>query len=156
MTADRNLVFPIDRINQLAENGVVSSVNHRHISVMGSIITPETLINESAPQIAQLLKDDGVDLTLLIPVWPVCNQTVGLIASEIERTGIATVTIQLLKEVAVKVRPPRSLWVPFPHGYSLGQPNAPQRQFGVMQAALQLFQDSGASPPILVNLNEVG
>ncbi|HHZ93160.1 TPA: hypothetical protein EYN98_21930 [Candidatus Poribacteria bacterium] len=80
----------------------------------------------------------------------------GLIASEIERTGIATVTIQLLKEVAVKVRPPRSLWVPFPHGYSLGQPNAPQRQFGVIQAALQLFQDSGASPPILVNLNEVG
>lgn len=68
MTADRNLVFPIDRINQLAENGVVSSVNHRHISVMGSIITPETLINESAPQIAQLLKDDGVNLTLLIPV----------------------------------------------------------------------------------------
>ncbi len=35
-----------------------------------------------------------------------CNQAVSLVAAELERRGIATVAIQLLKKVAEKVRPP--------------------------------------------------
>jgi hypothetical protein len=42
-----------------------------------------------------------------------CNQAVGLVAAELERRGIATVVIQLLREVAENVRPPRALFVPF-------------------------------------------
>ena len=34
-------------------------------------------------------------------------------------SAIATVVIQLLREVAERVRPPRALFVPFPHGYRL-------------------------------------
>lgn len=69
-----------------------------------------------------------------------CNQAVGLIAAEIERRGIATVCIMLLREVAEKVRPPRSLVVPFPHGYPLGAPHDAELQRTVMQGALRLLE----------------
>ena len=52
-----------------------------------------------------------------------CNQAVGLVAAELERRGIATVVLQLLREVAERVRPPRALFVPFRHGYPLDTPN---------------------------------
>lgn len=77
-----------------------------------------------------------------------CNQTVGLVAAELERRGIATVAIQLLRQVAEKVRPPRSLLVPFPHGYPLGQPAQPQQQTAVITAALELLQEQ-PRPPLL-------
>ena len=71
-----------------------------------------------------------------------CNQTVCLVSAELERRGIATVAIQLLRRVAVKVRPPRALFVPFPHGYPLNVPGDPARQHAVLEAALRLLETS--------------
>lgn len=73
----------------------------------------------------------------------------GLVAAEIERHGIATVAIQLLREVAERVRPPRALWVPFPHGYPLGAPRDEALQHAVIEAALVLFEDPSLGPPVL-------
>jgi hypothetical protein len=80
-----------------------------------------------------------------------CSQTVGLVAAELERQGIATVTIQLLREIAERVRPPRALWVPFPHGYPLDRPHDPERQHQVIAAALRLLETPAAGPPVLVD-----
>ena len=80
-----------------------------------------------------------------------CNQTVSLVAAELERQGISTVTLMLLRRVAEEVRPPRALAVPFPHGYPLDRPNDPPRQHAVIDAALRLLEDSGAKPPVLVD-----
>jgi len=77
-----------------------------------------------------------------------CNQAVCLIAAEIERRGIATVCIVLLREIAEKVRPPRALAVPFPHGYPLGAPNDPAKQREVMAAALRVLEWEGRGPVI--------
>jgi len=79
-----------------------------------------------------------------------CNQAVGLVAAELERRGIATVVIQLLKYVAVRVRPPRALVVPFPHGYPLDSPGNPDRQHRVIEAMLRMLEDSRLTPPALV------
>jgi hypothetical protein len=78
-----------------------------------------------------------------------CNQTVGLVAAELERQGIATVALQLLREVAQRVRPPRALFVPFRHGYPLDRPDDPARQHAVLGAALDLLEDSTVQPPVL-------
>jgi hypothetical protein len=78
-----------------------------------------------------------------------CNQTVCLAAAELERQGISTVVIQLLRKVAEKVRPPRALCVPFKHGYPLDTPNDPQRQHAVLEAALHLLEDSSLTAPAL-------
>jgi hypothetical protein len=78
-----------------------------------------------------------------------CNQAVCLVAAELERHGIATVAIQLLRMVAEKVRPPRALFVPFLHGYPLDTPADPQRQHQVIETALRLLEDSALQPPVL-------
>jgi hypothetical protein len=80
-----------------------------------------------------------------------CNQTVSLIAAELERRGIATVTLMLLREVAENVRPPRALFVPFKHGYPLDTPNDPAKQHAVIEAALRVLEDSSLTPPALVD-----
>jgi hypothetical protein len=80
-----------------------------------------------------------------------CNQTVGLVAAELERHGIVTVALQLLRSVAEKVRPPRALCVPFPHGYPLDRPGDPERQRAVLRAALRVAALPGPGP-VLVDL----
>jgi hypothetical protein len=80
-----------------------------------------------------------------------CNQAVGLVAAELERQGIATVALQLLREVALRVRPPRALFVPFPHGYPLDAPGVPERQHRVLEAALCVLEDPSLHPPALVD-----
>jgi hypothetical protein len=77
-----------------------------------------------------------------------CNQSVGLIASVIEKAGIPTVGLSLLQMVTKKVRPPRALFVPFPFGFPLGQPNDSKLQHQIIRAALDLLE-SPAEPPIL-------
>jgi hypothetical protein len=73
-----------------------------------------------------------------------CNQAVSLIAAEIERRGIATVCVILIREIAERVRPPRALAVPFPLGYPLGHDAETQRR--VVSAALALLEHPGPAP----------
>ncbi len=80
-----------------------------------------------------------------------CNQAVSLVAAELERQGIASIAIQLLREVAERVRPPRALFVPFRHGYPLDTPGDAARQHAVLEAALQLLEDARLEPPVLVD-----
>lgn len=75
-----------------------------------------------------------------------CNQAVGLIQGCIEAAGIPTVSIALLKEVALKVQPPRTLWVPFPMGYPLGEPDRPEIQERIIRSALDLLQQHSVGP----------
>ena len=75
-----------------------------------------------------------------------CNQTVSLAAAEIERAGIPTVCLQLLREVAEKVGPPRALFVPFRHGFPLHAANDPERQNAVLRAALMMLGDPSVQP----------
>jgi hypothetical protein len=74
-----------------------------------------------------------------------------LIATRLERHGIATVVIQSLRQVTEKIRPPRALAVPFRHGYPLDAPNAPARQHAVIEAALGMLEDTDLQPPAIVD-----
>ncbi len=65
---DANLVFPLDRFRELERDGTIGCLNHRHFSFMGSIVKPQRLIDETAPEVARLLKGDGVDAAFLTPV----------------------------------------------------------------------------------------
>ena len=80
-----------------------------------------------------------------------CNQTVCLIAAELERHGISTVAIQLLREVSVRVRPPRALFVPFRHGHPLGEPGEPEGQRALLEAALRMLEDPTLRSPALLD-----
>jgi D-proline reductase (dithiol) PrdB len=66
---DPNIIFPLDRINELSEEGIIGSAAATHYSLMGHIDGEHiaTLVNKSARQIAAKLKGDQVDLVLLTP-----------------------------------------------------------------------------------------
>jgi D-proline reductase (dithiol) PrdB len=65
--ADLDAVFPLWTIRELAAEGVVGELNHRHFAFMGAIHDPGPLIDETAPEVAAKLTDDGVDAALLTP-----------------------------------------------------------------------------------------
>ncbi len=68
IAADRNLAFPLDRLRELARAGKIGSVASVHASIMGSITAPGRLVRRTAPEIAEALTGDQVDVALLVPV----------------------------------------------------------------------------------------
>lgn len=66
---DVNVVFPFERLRDLAASGDIGAINHRHFSFMGHILPPhiDTLIMRTAPEVARKLKHDSVDLVILTP-----------------------------------------------------------------------------------------
>ena len=81
-----------------------------------------------------------------------CNQSVCLVQADIEREGITTVSISLLREVATALQPPRALFVPFPMGYPLGAPHNAALQHRVIAAAFDLLERNDV--PILAEFKE--
>lgn len=65
---DVNVVFPIERLRELAAKGVIGEAAADHFAFMGSIFDIEPIIEESAPQVGRLLRNAGVDVALLAPV----------------------------------------------------------------------------------------
>ncbi len=63
---DINVVFPLDRLRELAAEGVVDSVAEIHYSFMGA--TQMRALEAKARELAGLLKKDRVDAVLLSPV----------------------------------------------------------------------------------------
>ena len=68
MRADPNLAFPLGRVKELAASGRIGSVNHRHLSFMGSITAPGRFVTQALPAAAEKLTQDNVDVALLVPV----------------------------------------------------------------------------------------
>ncbi|XOV86961.1 MAG: hypothetical protein ACFHX7_18600 [Pseudomonadota bacterium] len=90
----------------------------------------------------------------------------------LEREGLVTTGISLVRENTESMQPPRALWVPFPLGRPLGKPGDAEFQHGVIRAAMDLLnrregpvledypldvpalvEDSGAACPVSFTRN---
>jgi D-proline reductase (dithiol) PrdB len=66
---DLNVALPLDRLRELVSAGEVGEVAPTHYSIMGfQGNDTRVLENESAPEIAAAMRNEGVDLALLAPV----------------------------------------------------------------------------------------
>jgi hypothetical protein len=72
---------------------------------------------------------------------------VGALANFIERAGVATTSISLIREQSEAVQPPRALWVPFALGRPLGSADDAEFQKQVIRAALAMLA-TATSPTI--------
>jgi len=63
---DWNVVFPLDRLRELAEAGDIGSVAQYHYSFMGA--TDPEMMEPRARELGQIMRVEGVDAVLLIPV----------------------------------------------------------------------------------------
>lgn len=62
---DINCMFPIDRLRELEEEGFIGEVAETHVGFMGGGGDQKVLTEETGPEIAQVLKDEGVDAVLM-------------------------------------------------------------------------------------------
>jgi D-proline reductase (dithiol) PrdB len=63
---DWNVLFPIDRLRELAEEGIIGSVADFHYSSMGAVDPSQ--MEQDTRDLAGIIKKDGVDALLLVPV----------------------------------------------------------------------------------------
>lgn len=69
IVADLNVVYPIDRLEEFAKEGVIGSLAPRHLSFMGALDeTMSTIRQDTGPAAAKALLEDGVHVVLLTPV----------------------------------------------------------------------------------------
>ena len=64
---DINVTYPIDRMRELVENGTVGALAPNNYSFMGALRDCTVVAEQTGPEVAQRLKDEGVDLVLLTP-----------------------------------------------------------------------------------------
>jgi D-proline reductase (dithiol) PrdB len=67
MYRDLNITFPMDRLRELAERGIIGSTTANYYSFMGAQANPKRILDETGPEAARLLLEEGADAALLTP-----------------------------------------------------------------------------------------
>jgi len=65
---DLNSVLPVERLSELAERGEIGAAAPSNYSYMGYTLRPERLLRESVPSMVRQLREEHVDIVMLIPV----------------------------------------------------------------------------------------
>jgi D-proline reductase (dithiol) PrdB len=65
---DLNSVLPVERLDELAELGEIGAAAPSQYSYMGYTLRPERLPRESLPGMVRQLREEHVDLVVLVPV----------------------------------------------------------------------------------------
>ena len=63
---DINVVFPLDRLRELVDRNIIGSLANYHYSFMGA--TDPCQFEGTARSLARIMKNDGVNAALLVPV----------------------------------------------------------------------------------------
>ncbi len=75
----------------------------------------------------------------------------GLIARVVEAAGVPTVCVSLQREITAQVKPPRAVYLRWPFGHPMGEPDRPAQQRQVLLDALGLLARPEA-PGVIVDL----
>jgi D-proline reductase (dithiol) PrdB len=65
--ADLDVVLPMRRLAELADDGFVGRPAATHYSLMGYILEPGDLVERTAPSIVELMRAEQVDAAALVP-----------------------------------------------------------------------------------------
>ena len=64
---DPNTVFPLDRLHEAVAGGRIGSTSPVHIGMMGFNPDPTPVAQTTAPAVAEVLAEEGVDVVVLVP-----------------------------------------------------------------------------------------
>ncbi|MCI2421439.1 hypothetical protein MOQ72_28795 [Saccharopolyspora sp. K220] len=134
--ADLNVVFPRDRLVEMQADGVFAELAPTAVSMLGSITKYTELVEQSAPAIADVYVEQGVDLVLMVPFCPACHRATHMISRALEARGIPCVTMSALHEMSEAFKPARPVFADFPLGATVGRPHDPAMQRDVLEATL--------------------
>jgi D-proline reductase (dithiol) PrdB len=121
--ADVNVLFPMERMQELVAGGYIGSLAPFTYSFRGQIRRPVDLAANYAPSVAYRMRRMGVEVVLVIAAGDLLHhQTAALIARSIELAGVPTILLGTDSEAAKAVGVPRAVVVHHPHGAPLGNP----------------------------------
>jgi D-proline reductase (dithiol) PrdB len=139
--ADINCVFPLDRLRELARDGVIGGAGDKHLGFMGYTQRLRDLYERAAPEMAKVIERSQADAVLLTAGCPLCHRTVVAIQREIEMRGLPTMLITLVPDGSREMGPPRALHPRrFTLGDCLGLPHRPELQHQVLRDALRRLE----------------
>ena len=101
---DINVVFPLDVLRDLKDEGSIREVARKHVGYMGYTMQLKAMYEGTAPEIAnEIDRGSRADVVVLTGGCPnVCHRTVVAVQREIEMRGIPTVLITVSPEVSAQ------------------------------------------------------
>jgi D-proline reductase (dithiol) PrdB len=138
---DVNVVFPIDRLREMAEQGIIGGVSDKHLGFMGYTQNLRDLYERAAPEMAKIILRSKAHGVVLTAGCPLCHRVVVAIQREVEMLGIPTVLITVAPEQSQQAGPPRAIAPQhFKLGNSLGGPHQDELQRQVLRDALRRWE----------------
>jgi D-proline reductase (dithiol) PrdB len=134
---DPGCVLPLAALRKLADEKFIGQLAEKAYSCMGGVYSQRRVREELAPALLNAYKAQEVDAVLLVPMCPVCHQSVGLIARHLEANGIPTMCLGSAHDILAAGRPPRATFVDYPLGHTSGKPFDPADQLGIVREALR-------------------
>ena len=58
-------MFPLDRLRELRDQGIIGGIADIAYSIMGFNPDPAILVEDTAPELARLYREEGADLVLM-------------------------------------------------------------------------------------------
>ena len=141
---DSNCWFPLSAAKRAAQRGRVQTVS-QHFYGLPTNRSQRHTLEIDAPLILSKMREDGVDVAVLIPNCPICHQSQSLLARYLEEAGIPTVIMGAAKDIVEYCGVPRLLFSDFPLGNAAALPNNTQSQDLNFELALRLLE--GAPGP---------
>ncbi len=137
---DINCVFPIDRLRELAAEGIIGGVNDKHLG-FGFTQNLRDLYERAAPEMAKIIMHSKADGVILTAGCPLCHRVAVAIQREIEMTGIPTVHITVVPESSRQAGTPRAIYPKdFRQGNNLGGPFQIELQRKVLRDVLHRWE----------------
>ena len=64
---DINVTYPVDRLQELVDRGVIGSLGENNYSFMGALRDTSEVVERTGPEVARRLVDEGVEVAFLTP-----------------------------------------------------------------------------------------
>ena len=136
---DVDAFFPTTRLHEAVAAGRIASLTARFHGVYNAYSQRRTR-ERDAPEVLARCREDGADVAVLVPVCPVCHQTISLVARHLEANGIPTVVFAAARDIVEHVGLARVVHTDFPLGSPCGEPHDVAQQRAILETGFRLLE----------------
>ncbi len=136
---DVDAFFPTTRLHEAVASGRIGGLTARFHGVFNAYSQRRTR-ERDAPVVLEHCREDGADVAVLVPVCPVCHQTISLVARHLEANGIPTVVFAAARDIVEHVGLPRVVHTDFPLGSPCGEPYDAAQQREILEIGFRLLE----------------
>lgn len=133
---DVNAMFPLDRLRELVDEGFIGSLAHTFYGFMGGGGNIDKFTNETGPEIAKKLKEQGVDIVVCTGGCGTCHRSAVIVERACEAAGMSSIIIAALPPIARQQGAPRITAPHVPIGSNAGEPNNKEMQTAILKDTL--------------------